>query len=857
MEPGLTVLPGQYLRFATADPIFGQVREVRALPPSSPGLMGGYRLLIDLLYGTPSLNPQQVVLLNASQMGHEIQRLQEPIAQPLRLSPDFSAELHRLGALTVIGGDDFVQKYEALQLMLRAIQPHCRLVIFDPLGIFAEEDGYAFWEAGRHVRLSLQTVGSKSFLDTFGELFAPGLREAALRIVADHLPPMHEFLGFQSLLDWYGSLNVPLKNLILQNFEQVAYAAVFADAPEQALDWRRASQNAVTVLNLSGLPEAWRGLFFREAMQALLAQSGGEVIPVLIHPENYLSNLPQWVRRADESEFRLLMLASSYADTALLNMANNRLWAESSDAVSLMGSLTLGLPLTLPALNTLAASGPRSAEASFAYGASSVAPSASPNREFVPVEERMYGGFSSFNVPIVDLPGGEPGASGSDFQSSEMEPPLHWLGEAADPLQLERSTLPAEGQDSTLNAPENAFAESEMASLMDEPIDASDLGFVAGAVSAALPPVVDLASPQPEVVPEFLTASQLSDLLASGSQRMHAQAASGLAPSQTEEPFSIPPVEAPVSAELSEAVFKPPAAHHPEPVFPSVMEDGPPVQPPAEHAALLSADHFPPVEPAQESPPTVENFSGFEPHVEPPPEAEPELHTPLPSPPSEPAPALPPFPAPEEYERDEFHFDLNPDANAYEAPAFNGQGAAYGETDFVSQSLDEFSADDPGQTAYSAPQAEEEHFHFDAGFSDSEPAVPPSAESREGSGILSGIAATDQELSDTLDLIFPNYPHTGPHAEDSESQSEPEAPVAPKPVRDEPMEIIQKDIEPPRGQAGAFLAGDRVTHPAYGQGVVQKVIPTEESVVLNIMFDTVGKRLLDPALCELARAAVR
>ena len=43
-------------------------------------------------------------------------------------------------------------------------------------------------------------------------------------------------------------------------------------------------------------------------------------------------------------------------------------------------------------------------------------------------------------------------------------------------------------------------------------------------------------------------------------------------------------------------------------------------------------------------------------------------------------------------------------------------------------------------------------------------------------------------------------------------------------------------------------------HEIYGLGLVNKVIPMEEgNVILNVTFDSVGKRLLDPLLCKLTR----
>ena len=72
---------------------------------------------------------------------------------------------------------------------------------------------------------------------------------------------------------------------------------------------------------------------------------------------------------------------------------------------------------------------------------------------------------------------------------------------------------------------------------------------------------------------------------------------------------------------------------------------------------------------------------------------------------------------------------------------------------------------------------------------------------------------------------------------------------------DEPVPVLKKEPVPMPAQAGQFTAGDVVTHPTYGRGVVQKVIPMDESVVLNITFDQVGKRLLDPTLTQLSKEA--
>jgi len=178
---------------------------------------------------------------------------------------------------------------------------------------------------------------------------------------------------------------------------------------------------------------------------------------------------------------------------------------------------------------------------------------------------------------------------------------------------------------------------------------------------------------------------------------------------------------------------------------------------------------------------------------------------------------------------DEFHFDLNPHETSA-SPAFRTSPPVEHAPSSIMNTLDAFSTDD---------------FSFNA-------QLQPSPESQD-------MWDTQQELDETLDFIFPNLPSQS--APETEAEHEPEieigeltpleiAPSSP----DTPITIIQKPVEPSVSEEGGFQSGDRVKHPTYGVGVVQKVIPTEESVVLNITFDQVGKRLLDPALSALTRA---
>ena len=120
-------------------------------------------------------------------------------------------------------------------------------------------------------------------------------------------------------------------------------------------------------------------------------------------------------------------------------------------------------------------------------------------------------------------------------------------------------------------------------------------------------------------------------------------------------------------------------------------------------------------------------------------------------------------------------------------------------------------------------------------------------------------AHSDAEIQEALDTIFPQeFMERMPDGESALQAAEapPEALPAPVAPPEEDIPVYQKPVEPMSGNEAGFQAGDRVRHPAYGLGVVQRVIPMEESVVLNIVFEAVGKRLLDPALSELVREPV-
>ena len=54
-------------------------------------------------------------------------------------------------------------------------------------------------------------------------------------------------------------------------------------------------------------------------------------------------------------------------------------------------------------------------------------------------------------------------------------------------------------------------------------------------------------------------------------------------------------------------------------------------------------------------------------------------------------------------------------------------------------------------------------------------------------------------------------------------------------------------------QNNDFNTGDRVSHPTYGMGVVEKVISYGDKKLCSIMFESNNRRLLDPAISSVVK----
>ena len=92
-----------------------------------------------------------------------------------------------------------------------------------------------------------------------------------------------------------------------------------------------------------------------------------------------------------------------------------------------------------------------------------------------------------------------------------------------------------------------------------------------------------------------------------------------------------------------------------------------------------------------------------------------------------------------------------------------------------------------------------------------------------------------------------------------ETLPEDELPAAEEPeiqeeiIEENPVVPVYPANDIPEVSSEIFEAGDQVTHPKYGTGVVEKMIKYGNKVLCSINFENIGRRLLDPAISEITK----
>ena len=72
-------------------------------------------------------------------------------------------------------------------------------------------------------------------------------------------------------------------------------------------------------------------------------------------------------------------------------------------------------------------------------------------------------------------------------------------------------------------------------------------------------------------------------------------------------------------------------------------------------------------------------------------------------------------------------------------------------------------------------------------------------------------------------------------------------------IEENPVVPVYPANDIPEVSSEIFEAGDQVTHPKYGTGVVEKMIKYGNKVLCSINFENIGRRLLDPAISEITK----
>ena len=85
----------------------------------------------------------------------------------------------------------------------------------------------------------------------------------------------------------------------------------------------------------------------------------------------------------------------------------------------------------------------------------------------------------------------------------------------------------------------------------------------------------------------------------------------------------------------------------------------------------------------------------------------------------------------------------------------------------------------------------------------------------------------------------------GQEISDEDFDEDDNPPMVPVYATDEGEEISGEDV--------GFKAGDQVSHPRYGNGVVEKIIKYGNKALCSIDFENVGRRLLDPSVSEFEK----
>jgi len=825
------------------DTVFCEVSWVSL--PKNAATENACQVGLKVLHGSPALSPYTAVILDSAQVAKAAHRLLSPIQNPILIGAKGSSELpvdfFRLGALTVVeGGNELSIRISALMQILRGIQPYQRILLIDPIGIVMPSDASAHIRAGRDGGLALQQVGGKRFLEVFAETLPEFLREAGLRTVASILPQSsrgskNEFIGFQSLLALEALTEAPLRNLILQTLYTLMDAKVFAEKPEEVLSFKKGLPSPITILDISILPDPWKGFFYAEICQRALHEVEGELVLAMLHPEIYLPDWPKWIQQASEEELNYLVVPSPFRVPSASPNSHPHDWKASANNVftistdgqsfTLKGDLSLDLPIRYALKTDALMSSQTSSQASIAAWQTpfdadnevapgevlpeypselrqALAPKEQTNLEDDADDDSVleYHTYSDdyeekdYSDADDDLDEDEEANSedevsddddADDFaDDSEEESESE---ESDDDTELDESEEDDDTDEDDLESSEETESASSEEADDEEEAEAETYysSYLGGQESIDTPPA---AEPKAEANPPLFANESIQ------SNQPQLSSSDSDPESDLSDDFNFSTTLLPDDPAFSDQSSKHYQQNEQAPSNPDPM------------GALQNNREQAPTDKEK----TSSQGSSALGQVQ-----EPQRHS-----------------VSSSHENDDDFgdeesgdFNFNFDATLYEpswlTPASNWQPSP---SPRASQKARYAEEEEP----YSAPSRQDIEAYKPS------PAVDDQSASDD-----------DEERTYHNDSYSDYEENEGEYAEESASSES-------EPSPDEQIPVVTRNTAAPKVPAGYFV-GERIRHPQYGLGTITKILPMADQVILNITFDQVGKRLLDPSLCELTR----
>ncbi len=728
IDPSVPLRTGQILRLESDRPIYGRVCTIQTVDQ-------GYRAGIHILYGEPHLGIHTAHMLDGTQLAAELQQLLGTVSEPLFLGDTFMGDLAKMGPLTVIDGDSLESRHQAAVEIMDGLRLHHRLLVIDPLGLFALAEGYHVAFAGQDVKLSLQDFGLSRFLSELSRIIPEAFHEEALQLLGQGIPMTLDFVPCKSLLSPKRYEDMPAKGPLLHLLYDIHRQGAFADEPEEVFALDTAIPDQMNVLELSNLQDPWRSVFYAHICEELVRHKVHDLIPVLIYPENYLQALDHWLTKLDEAEYKVLVLPSNAGRRQFEERAGNRFVAEhaiGSDEVyvHLSGEMTLGLTVTA------LLRGMEESEAELLEDLEELEMLEDSKIE-APPEAEEFAPFPEMGTALPEAP--EP--------EEELElsiPPEFELTFDTEEQEPEPQDKPAPLKD---EIPVPSYTPPTPPPPLGESRPVGDRGL------REIPPQ-DLA----EGVSDIPVEEYLED---EWDERIETPAPEDLAenPADQGEASAWPPEEPQAEIREPDLAFN-------------------------EEVADLDFDFDPSLDTTESSPPP---------------------------PPSEPEPRL----------------EAGPEPGPETHPVSTMTGTLH-QPEVSGHSLDDI---------YNAtPDEPEFEFEFEP---DYEPVSPVASETIETEPEPGAVGEYAPEPAPRTAAAPPPMPPM-PTGNDGLS----EVPV---------YQTVDPESQAIAEQAG-YHPGDRVRHSKYGDGVVEKVIPMEERVTLKIIFESIGKRLLDAESAHLQKA---